>query len=147
MALKDITKRLVPEEREIQQPFETGTKDKVLDSLRQEETKFEEGDEKEELKQRLQQRKQQMVRENVFGVKGDIEEVVDINKPKVNLNKSEVDILRQKNLMKQKSILTSPNRIMGKGKNPAQNNILNQPNLVSGGRSKSRSKKGDIKFL
>lgn len=136
MAIKDFFNK---EEDETNETFETGTKDKVLDSLRQEEIKFQEIEEKEMLKEKLRQRKQQMTRENVFGIKGNIEEKVDINNPSVNVNKTDVDLMKQKNLMKQDNLFKNKNLFGNK------NTILNQPNLISD--SKSRLKKTNIKFL
>ncbi len=135
MAIKDFFKR----EESNEEVLETGTKDKVLDSLRKEDIKFDEAEEKEVLKERLRQRKQQFLRKNVFGLEGDIEEEVDINHPTVNVNKTDVNIMNQKNLMNQENIFKHKNLFENR------NTILNQPNLISKG--ENRIKKNNIRIL
>lgn len=140
MAIKDFLNKIAPKDSGPDEMLETGTKDKVLDSLRREEIKFDESEEKEFLKEKLRDRKKQLLRKNVFGVKDEVQDKVDIMNPKVNVNKSSVNLMKQKNLMKQTSLLNDENRVMTKG-----SNILNQKNLVSG--RKNILKNSRIKFL
>jgi len=110
MTLKDMVNKILGKD-EKEEPNITGAMDSELDKLRIEDIKLNEKEEKKILKEKIRLRKKKLLREETFGVKGNIEENIDILRPKVNVMQNQLKntdntILSQNNLFKHKSILT-----------------------------------------
>lgn len=113
MTLKEFIGKLMSKEKEIEELPEGETSDRVLRSLRNENRRFDEEEEKEALKIRLMERKKDRVRKHTFGIKDELKD-------------KEVKIMDENPLLKENNLMNDNKAMASKG------NLLNQKSIMRG---------------